>query len=227
MRVKKALILFAKAPRPGYVKTRLQPELSPLDAAQIYRAFILDLIKATSILRGVTRILACDPTHKTPFFQTLAEPEKLELMSQEGRNLGQRMKNAIITANRMGFGRVVIIGTDSPTLPVALIRKAFRLLDRTRLVLGPSQDGGYYLIACSKIIPTLFQGIAWGTDQVLRLTMKKVVHQKIKCELLPFWYDVDTIQDLRFLKDHLTFLNRAKSGRIAPQTTSVIRNLRF
>ena len=227
MGLKKALILFVKVPRSGVVKTRLQPDLSPKDAAELYRAFILDLLKATSRLRGLTRILACDPTHKALFFQALAKTERLKLISQEGRDLGQRMKNAILRANRMGFRHVVIIGTDSPTLPVALIRKAFRLLARSHLVLGPSQDGGYYLIACSKTIPTLFKGIAWGTDQVLPATMKKVVRNKINCELLPFWYDVDTIQDLRFLRDHLSFLNRSQSARIAPQTTSIIRNLYF
>jgi len=227
MGLKKALILFAKAPRPGVVKTRLQPDLSPLEAAELYRAFILDLLKATSRLKGLCRILACDPTQKAPFFQALADQEKLKLINQKGRNLGERMKNAIVTANRMGLGRVVIIGTDSPTLPVALIRKAFKLLDRNDLVLGPSQDGGYYLIACSKLISGIFQGISWGTDQVLSATMKKVVREKIKCELLPFWYDVDTVQDLRFLKDHLSFLNRAHSSKIAPQTISVIKHLRF
>ena len=225
--MKKALILFAKTPRPGAVKTRLQPGLSPKDAAELYRAFILDLLKASTRLRGLTRILGCDPTQKTPFFQALADHEKLKLINQKGRNLGERMKNAIKTANRMGYGRVVIIGTDSPTLPMALIRKAFKLLDRNDLVIGPSFDGGYYLIACSKPISGIFQGIAWGADQVLSTTMKKVVDQRIKCELLPFWYDVDTIQDLRFLKDHLNFMNRDRSSKIAPQTISIIRTLRF
>ena len=221
--VKKALIFFAKAPKSGKVKTRLQPYLSPDQASELYTAFVTDLLEATARLRGITRIVGCDPSDHDPFFQSLAHRYQLKLIHQHGANLGERMQNAMTEAHRQGFDRVVIIGTDSPTLPMEFVRKAFLLLRTRELVLGPSHDGGYYLIGCGKSIPPVFEGIPWGTDRVLSMTLRRITDLKIKCALLPFWYDVDHIEDLRFLTAHLDYLDRQTGGEAAPQTARIIK----
>jgi rSAM/selenodomain-associated transferase 1 len=225
-RIKKALILFAKSPKPGFVKTRFQPEWSAEEAGKLYQAFVMDLVSATSRLKSIARILACDPTSRDPLFQSLARRYKLKLMDQRGRNLGERMRNAIEEAHQMGFHQVVIIGTDSPTLPMEFIDQAFRLLRSHELVLGPSHDGGYYLIGCGEIIPPVFEGIPWGTVGVLALTLRRMVDLKLKCALLPFWYDVDTAQDLHLLSAHLDFLKEKTGKEAAPETASVLQNLK-
>lgn len=224
---KKALIIFAKVPKPGQVKTRLQPELSPDASSQIYLAFILDTLAATASLKGVKCILGCDATRRDPFFKQLAERYDLSLIDQAGENLGARMRNAIAEAYRLGFGQAVIIGTDIPTLPVGYIQEAFKLLKNCPLVLGPSADGGYYLIGCSGSVPPIFDGIAWGTEQVLTQTLQRITENKINAMLLPFWYDVDTVQDLRFLLQHLAYLERWTGKSPAPETSRVLKTLKL
>lgn len=223
---KKALIIFAKVPKPGEVKTRLQPDLSPDASSQIYLAFILDTLSATASLKGVKRILACDSTRRDPFFIQLAERYNLALIDQTGENLGTRMKNAVAEAFRLGFGQAVIIGTDLPTLPVDYIQGAFKYLKKSPLVLGPSGDGGYYLVGCSGSIPPIFDGIAWGTEQVLTQTLQRITENKLDAALLPFWYDVDTVGDLRFLSQHLAYLEQQTGKSTAPETSRVLKTLK-
>jgi rSAM/selenodomain-associated transferase 1 len=225
--VKKALIIFARVPKPGQVKTRLQPELSPDASSQIYLAFILDTLNATGSLKGVTRILGCDATRRDPFFIQLAERYDLVLIDQAGENIGARMRNAIAEAYRLGFGQAVIIGTDIPTLPADYVQDAFKLLKNCPLVLGPSADGGYYLIGCSGSVPPIFDGIGWGTEQVLAQTLQRIAENKLDAVLLPFWYDVDTIQDIRFLSQHLAYLERRTGKPVAPETSRVLKTLKL
>lgn len=224
---KKALIIFAKVPKPGQVKTRLQPDLSPDLSSQIYLAFILDTLNTTASLKGVKRILGCDATRRDPFFIQLAERYDVVLIDQEGEDLGARMRNAIAESYRLGFGQAVIIGTDIPTLPVDYIQEAFKRLKECSLVLGPSADGGYYLIGCSGSVPPIFDGIAWGTEQVLTQTLQRITEKNLDATLLPFWYDVDTVQDLRFLTQHLAYLERRTGKPVAPETSRVLKTLKL
>ena len=228
---KKALIVFAKVPKPGHVKTRLQPELSPDASRQIYLAFILDTLNATASLKGVKRILGCDSTRRAPFFKQLAERHDLMRMDQVGETIGARMQNAIAEAYRLGFGPTVIIGTDIPTLPMGYIQEAFKQLKKQpqepSIVLGPSADGGYYLIGCSGSVPPIFDGIAWGTEQVLTQTLQRITERHLSALLLPFWYDVDTVQDLRFLSAHLAYLERQTGKPAAPETSRVLKTLKL
>ena len=227
--VKKALILFAKVPKPGEVKTRLLPDLSPEQANKIYRAFILDTLNATALLKGVKRILACDPTRRDPFFTGLADRFSLILIDQIGKDLGERMRNALVEAHRLGFDPAVLIGMDLPTLPTEYIQEAFlqfkKQSQKPSLVLGPSIDGGYYLIGCSGPVPPIFDGIAWGTERVLTQTLARIADKRLNAALLPFWYDVDTLQDLRFLARHLNYLEREAGKPVAPETARVLKTL--
>lgn len=225
--MKKALILFAKVPRPGYVKTRLQPDLSADEAGRLYRAFLLDTLQVTAPIKGVTRVMGCDPNSEDPFFQELSEAHGLVLINQSGEDLGSRMQNAMGEVRQMGFSQTVIIGTDSPTLPTGYIEEAFSLLQRFPVVLGPSTDGGYYLIGFSGDPPPIFDGIAWGTQEVLTQTIEKINENRIKAELLPFWYDVDTIQDLRFLERHLAYIRNRTGKSPAPETERLLKVLKL
>lgn len=221
-----ALIYFAKVPTPGKVKTRLQPDLSPAPAARLYEAFVYDTLSRTSALKGITRLLGCDPDRDHPFFQRLADRFGLIRFNQTGNDLGSRMKNAFREARRRGFGAAVIIGTDSPTLPVEYLREAFRRLRKSRLVLGPSTDGGYYLIGVKGPIPPIFNGILWGGREVFSQTLDRLVRRGLQAELLPFWYDIDTTEDLHFLSAHIAFLERAGRSSPAPHTSRMLRVLK-
>jgi uncharacterized protein len=222
---RKALIHFAKVPKPGQVKTRLFPDLSPEQAGQIYLAFILDTLAATAALKGVTRILGCDSTRRDPFFKGLGERHGLVLMDQAGEDLGSRMRNAMMEARGLGFDAVVIVGTDCPTLPTEYIQEAFKRLKKSPLVLGPSADGGYYLVGCSGAVPPIFDGIAWGTEEVLAQTLHRIAQKNLDATLLPFWYDIDTFQDLLFLSEHIAYLERRTGKPMAPETSRVLKTL--
>jgi uncharacterized protein len=221
------LIQFAKIPKPGQVKTRFQPELSPEASGRVALALMKDSLNATASLKGVKRILGCDPTQRDPFFIQLAERYGLQLIDQSGEDLGARMRNAVEEAYRLGFDRAVIVGTDLPTLPVGYVEEAFRLLKKHPLVLGPSIDGGYYLIGCSGTVPPIFDGIDWGTGRVLTQTLRRINRNRLKAALLPFWYDVDTVGDLRFLSQHLACLKRGSGTSAAPETARVLKTLKL
>ncbi|MBI3995218.1 MAG: TIGR04282 family arsenosugar biosynthesis glycosyltransferase [Nitrospirae bacterium] len=225
--IKKALIIFAKVPKPGQVKTRLQPDLPPDASARLYLAFILDILNATASLKGVTRMLGCDSSRRDPFFMGLAERHGLDLIDQTGKDLGVRMQSAIAEAYRLGFDQAVIIGTDIPTLPVGYIQEAFKLLKRYSLVLGPGTDGGYYLVGCSGSVPPIFDGVAWGTERVLTQTLQRIAESNLNAALLPFWYDVDTIQDVRWLSEHLSYLERRAGKPVASETARVLKTLKL
>lgn len=217
------LIIFAKAPEPGAVKTRLTPFLSKNQAVELQKAFLEDLLQTTDI-KNIERVIACSPTTLHPFFQDCKTKHSLGLTLQEGKDLGERMKNSLQWGLNQGFKKVIIIGCDSPTLPAKFIKEAFGALSRHEVVLGPSLDGGYYLIGAVSLHPPLFSDIAWGTDRVLTQTLEKLHSAKIPCHLLPFWYDIDRPQDLAFLKAHLDHL-KDQEKILAHATMKILSSL--
>jgi rSAM/selenodomain-associated transferase 1 len=120
-------------------------------------------------------------------------------IAQRGATLGERMRNGASDLLARGFGRVVLVGADLPTLPAAYIVEALERLTRPQesLVLGPAEDGGYYLIGLTHVHGGLFDGIPWGTTDVLRRTQEAAAVLRLKVELLPIWYDVDLPSDLQ------------------------------
>lgn len=209
-----ALVLFAKDPQPGKVKTRFQPHLTPQESALLSKSFLLDLLIVCQQVAGVERYLGCAPTVRSPLFAQIARKESLTLLEQKGRTLGERMKNMVGFFLSKGYEKVVIIGSDTPTLPPEYVREALTKLDRCRLVLGPSYDGGYYLLGVSGKVPEIFAGIPWGSPHVLGMTMKKVKREKISFFLLPLWYDIDAFEDLALLEEHCQVLD--DQGRKRP-----------
>jgi len=203
-----ALIVFVKAPIRGRVKTRLEPHLSQEGILRLYRSFLRMIADRCSSIKGVDRFLGCTPTKDHPYLSRLAGQYGYGRFDQRGRSLGERLINAFRDHLAMGYGKIVIIGSDSPTIPVGYIREAFHILDRREFVLGPCNDGGYYLVGARRLYERVFRGIPWDTSEVLNKTLDKLNSRDIDYFLLPFWYDVDRIEDLRFYKRHLKYLER-------------------
>ena len=201
-----ALVIFAKAPIPGQVKTRLCPPLSPDEAASLHGSFVLDVLERShspKTQRRITpnwvpldRFVACAPSASHVFFKIIEARHGVQLLDQIGDDLGSRMEQAFRMIFDRGYQRVLVVGTDLPSLPGECYREAIKLLGDHDLVLGPSLDGGYYLIGLTRPAPELFAGIPWSTDRVFALTRAKAEALGLKIGLLPAWRDVDTIDDL-------------------------------
>lgn len=191
-----ALIIFAKAPVPGQVKTRLQTRLSADECASLHSSFIIDTIKLARDAGAADIFLACHPDVEDPFFKKISSDFGVALIPQNGNDLGDRMENAIDKGLKMGYEKVIIIGSDSPDLPPEYIRKGFKMLDLSDMVIGPSADGGYYLIG-GRIKLDVFEGIPWSTSSVFEMTLKKAEKQGRRYSVLNEWYDIDTWEDLQ------------------------------
>jgi hypothetical protein len=199
-----ALVVFAKAPVPGQVKTRLCPPLTPDEAATLHGSFVLDTLERTKAAAAqfklpFDRYLACAPSSTHVFFKIMEERHGIKLIDQAGDDLGERMAQAFENLFTKGYKHTLIIGTDVPSLPLEEYQQALTLLDSHDLVLGPALDGGYYLIGLNRPIPDLFVGIPWSTEQVLKLTQERARGLGLKSALLAPWRDVDTIDDLQAL----------------------------
>ena len=215
-------IVFAKNPVPGQVKTRLLPLLSPDQVASLYRAFLVDWCNALSSLPTIDLVVAYTPPDGLGDLKTLIGEQAIYI-PQGDSGLGERLTAVSRWACDQGYGTFLLVGSDSPTLPIAYIERAMELLESRDIVIGPSTDGGYYLIGFSKsganrTIPVIFQDIAWSTEHVLRQTLEKVDSTGAQLGLLPPWYDVDTPSDLRFLRDHLFAMRLAGCRAPFPRT---------
>jgi rSAM/selenodomain-associated transferase 1 len=207
-----ALIIFAKAPIAGQVKTRLCPPLMPDEAASLHGSFVLDALERSKAAIAkhrlpLDRYLACAPSARHVFFQILEERHGVKLVDQAGEDLGARMAQACSTVFSLGYKNLLLTGTDVPSLPSETYRDALALLANHDLVLGPARDGGYYLIGMKRPAPELFTDIPWSTDRVLDLTRQKADRLGFKIGLLPAQRDIDTIDDL------LALIEEAGIGR--------------
>ena len=202
-----AVILFARDPVEGEVKTRLSSLLDPPTILNLYRHFLRDSIEKVCSIAGADHFIGIASDPKTNYFDEVSRNHAVRLFVQKGGNLGERMRRAFEDRFKDGYGRVVIIGSDSPTLPIAYIEQA--LQSEKDVVIGPSTDGGYYLIGMRGKVTDIFERVPWGTDCVLSETLKALKDQRAEAELLPVWYDVDLPEDLRFLKAHLEWMAHA------------------
>lgn len=219
-----ALIVFAKEPIAGKVKTRLTPPLDPADAVLLYTAFVEDTCAAVaaSAKKGDRRVLAA-PGGAGPVLEGIAKRLGFETVAQEGPDLGARMAHAIRAELERGAKTVILVGSDSPTLPRRSFGLAKVLLRRApAAVLGPSNDGGYWLVGASGAVPDLFTDIPWSTREVLPATLARAKSRDVRLSLVQFWYDVDEAWDVRFLAGHLEHLG----ARHAPRTAAALAALR-
>jgi len=198
------LIIFAKEPRPGHVKTRLSPPLSPEGAAQLYHSFLQDILEEMARVPEVGLALAYSPPGAHDFFLSLV-PAGTGLFPQEGADLGERMSRAFDRGFAAGFSPVLLRGSDVPDLPGTAVSEAQAVLaaGRAQVVLGPCPDGGYHLVGLPEPEPRLFRGVAWSGPTVLGDTLHQARRLGLEVHLLPPWPDIDTYADLR------SFLTRA------------------
>jgi len=199
--LKCGIVIMAKAPIPGQVKTRMTPWLDPMVVSSLYHNFLLDKIEQVKNI-DAQAFIAYTPETGLAFFRSIIPPG-FDLINQVGAGLGERLVN--ISKNLFGqdFEKVLILDSDSPNLPVEYIQKGLEQLDKNDVVLGPCEDGGYYLIGLRECQPLLFKDIPWSTSRVTEFTVKKAQSRGLSVFLLEKWYDVDTINDLLHLKRDL------------------------
>jgi hypothetical protein len=217
--------IFAKAPIAGQVKTRLCPPLTFEQAAALYRCFLLDSVSRACTLADVHVCLAFTPAQSAPLFRALLQVP-LHYAPQRGGSLGEREANLFTELFQAGYERVVILGSDIPTLPLAYLRDAFALLadPRNDVVIGPSQDGGYYLLGARRLHPALFADIPWSTSTVFTETVEQARRSGLTVAQVPAWYDVDAEEDLQQLVVELTPPEHAAR---APRTRALLARLGF
>jgi rSAM/selenodomain-associated transferase 1 len=186
--------IFAKYWQPGEVKTRLARDVGAEAAARLHRAFVETLL-ARFRDAGECRWLACTPDDSLPAFGELAEAAWV-CVPQGGGDLGQRMARFFDRAFAAGAQRVVLIGSDSPDLPVPIVGEAFERLDEVPVVLGPAEDGGYYLVGARGATPPLFDQVAWSSPAVWPQTLFRLREHGLAWQELSPWRDIDTLADL-------------------------------
>ncbi|MBL7199051.1 MAG: TIGR04282 family arsenosugar biosynthesis glycosyltransferase [Anaerolineae bacterium] len=201
----RALVVMAKEPQAGQTKTRLSPPLSDRQAAELYRCFLLDTLELMQRVGSVQPIIAYDPAEAEPFFRHFAPPG-FDFIPQVGADLGERLDHVLTHCLQNGYRQAVVTDSDSPTLPLAYLRQAFSELDDpdVDVVLGPCDDGGYYLIGLKSPCSALFRGIAMSTSSVLADTLQRAREQGLRAVCLPHWYDVDTHEGLTRLAEELS-----------------------
>ncbi len=227
--LKTCLIVFAKNPIPNQVKTRLLPRLSAEQAALLYRAFLSDWCAALAELPNIDMVIAYTPPEGLHDIQQLIG-EDVTYIPQEGADLGTRLISATRWAVDRGYEKILIVGSDSPTLPLSYISEAVIGLDLRDIVIGPSMDGGYYLIGFTTqnlalIVPSIFENIAWSTSHVFQQTLERIQTIAVTLQLLPPWYDIDTPDDLEFLQTHLSAMRLAEGKVQAIRTENLLTEL--
>ena len=227
--VKTCVIVFAKNPIPNQVKTRLVPPLSSEQAATLYTAFLIDWCQTLAELPDVDIVIAYTPPEAQSDLQALIGDDAIYI-PQMGADLGERLTSATQWAAEHGYIKIIIVGSDSPTLPILHISETLTLLDSRDIVIGPSTDGGYYLIGFSAetlttTVPLVFKEIAWSTADVFQQTIVRIYSAKVTLGLLPPWYDIDTPEDLAFLHTHISAMRLAGDTVQAVRTESLLAEL--
>ena len=214
-----AIAVMAKAPMAGHVKTRLVPPLTREEAAELYRCLLLDKIRQVGTLSGVDPYLAYTPPEARAQMASLA-PQDFTLIPQAGSDLGDRLHRLSAILLERGHPGVIIIDSDTPTLPSTYLLDALdRLQNRsTDLVLGPAEDGGYYLIGLKRPCLALFDDIPWSSPEVFSETLRRASAQRLEVATLPSWFDVDTPSDLLRLRNDLA----TNGSGLAPHTRAFL-----
>lgn len=208
----RALIVVAKRPTSGQTKTRLTPPLSPDQAVSLYSCLLMDTLDLMSQVENVKHVIAYAPDTAAPYFQHIAP--NFQLYPQHGQDLGERLHAILSQCLRQGCRQAVVMDSDSPTLPVDYLQQAFTLLDdpAVDVVLGPCDDGGYYLIGLKQPCASLFN-ITMSTATVAAETLTAAAQAGLRVALLPTWYDVDTVQEVARLQAELDADPTARAPR--------------
>jgi rSAM/selenodomain-associated transferase 1 len=198
------MAIMAKAPRAGKVKTRLAPPLTLEQSAALNICFLKDTAEELSSVAGADGMVCYTPVGDEAAFDRLL-PEGFTLIAQRGDKFGERLLAAAVDILACGYGSVCLIDSDSPTVPKAAFEMAVAELarDGDRIVLGPSHDGGYYLIGLKRAHAAVFENITWSTASVCEETIERARESGLEVVLLPLWYDVDDAATLAVLREEL------------------------
>lgn len=199
------LVIMAKEPAVGQTKTRLCPPLTPAQAAALYEAMLRDTIELGAGLESVQLAVAVTPPEATGDFRRIVPPGAL-LLPVAGADIGDCLNQVLSHLLAAGHPQVIALNSDGPTLPVAYLWEAVARLGSADVVLGPSEDGGYYLIGLTQPQPELFRDIEWSTGRVTAQTLARAEALGLRVALLPPWYDVDTPADLDRLRVEMSTL---------------------
>jgi uncharacterized protein len=224
-----AIAIMAKAPRVGEAKTRLVPPLSPTDAAALSACFIRDAAENIAEAAKQARVdgyIAFAPADASAEFEPLLANDT-RLLPSRRPGLGASLLDAVTDLIAAGYGSVCLLNSDSPTLPTSILIEAMQVLSLPgdRLVLGPAEDGGYYLIGLKQAHTYLFEDIAWSTAAVLAQTEERAREIGLPVITLPVWYDVDDIISLRRLNSELQQPTGASAIYGARHTAAFLRSL--
>jgi hypothetical protein len=193
-----------KNPEKGKVKSRLATVIGEDSAVHLYKNLVTQML--ATLKEGTFPLYVCfyPKNAQKPIKNWLGT--EYRYIPQNGKDLGERMRNGFTEAFEMGFERVVLIGSDIPDLPLEFIEEAFIKLNKSDVVIGPAFDGGYYLIGFkdTSFSPQVFEGIAWGTQNVFDETIKKLKRFRRAAHTLPYQRDIDTAKDLKYLKDKIS-----------------------
>lgn len=215
-----AVAVMAKVPGATPVKSRLHPALTPDRATELYRCFLLDRLDAIATVPGIEPVVAFTPAASADALQALV-PAGFRCLPQRGPDLGARLDRILATLIADGHRGAIAIDSDSPTLPMDYVAEAARVLwsGSADVVVGPCDDGGYYLIGVGAPRPELFERMPWSTSDVLPLTLQRAKDLGLRLHLLRSWFDVDTEADLRRLHAQM-----ASDGG-PPRTLAFVREL--
>jgi uncharacterized protein len=216
-----AVAVMAKVPGATVVKSRLHTVLSPEQATVLYRCFLLDRIDGLAGVRDISRVVAFTPPEGGDQIAALV-PAGYRCVAQQGQDLGDRLAGLLAGLLAEGHAGAIAIDSDSPTLPMSYVAAAAEMLARAAVdvVIGPAEDGGYYLIGLTAPQPRLFEAVAWSTASVLPTTLARVKELGLRSHLLPRWFDVDTADDLARLYKAI-----AADGGASPRTSAFLRAL--
>ncbi|MFQ5583113.1 MAG: TIGR04282 family arsenosugar biosynthesis glycosyltransferase [Calditrichia bacterium] len=221
---KNALIIFMKAPRAGRVKTRLQPQITTAQSLALYRAMGNDLLSHFKTAQDFDLFIYFWPPATREEMQNWLGRD-LNFFPQKEGDLGEKMCTAFDNLFDMGYLRGCIIGSDLPFLTTTDIRSAFAALDSSDVVLGPTFDGGYYLIALKKNHPVLFHEVDWSSERVWPQTLEKAQESGLMVFELDKKRDIDTYEDLQTLRQQLNDVNGSKLKKKIPNTGRVISEI--
>lgn len=190
------LMIFCKAPVPGQVKTRLMPELTAEQAAELHIELSMETLQRATLSNLCPVQLWCSPTTDHTFFATAAATYRITLQQQQGADLGERMHHAFCSA-LAGYSHALLMGCDCPSLTEQDLEQALTALNqKNEVVLAPAEDGGYVLIGLNRPHTELFDNMPWGTAQVLGQTRNRIEHYKLRHHELSEQWDLDTPEDL-------------------------------
>lgn len=214
-----ALVLFIRYPEIGKVKTRLSRDLGEEKTKELYENFVKDILSSMESINADIKIFL-DPAGLEDQFRQLFGVNYL-VYPQKGVDMGSRMERAFKLLIEEGYEKIVIIGYDVPDLPAVLVNNSFSLLDSHGAVIGPSEDGGYYLLGLKKDIfsPALFRDIPWSTSRVYLKTIKKLEKEGISFQSLKKWRDVDRFGDLFY------FIERNRGNKNVINSIKFLKNI--